>query len=95
MADEILRVARPEDRAAVSDLLSRSYSILMAPAYPADLLALALPVITKASPALLGSGRYAVIETGDGRLAGCGAGAANDPVPAKSLRDWHISGISP
>jgi hypothetical protein len=48
MADEILRVARPEDHTAVSNLLSRSYPILMAPAYPADLLALALPVIISA-----------------------------------------------
>ena len=79
MADEILRAARPEDHAAVSDLLSRSYSILMAPAYPADLLALALPIITKASPALLASGRYAVIETGDGRLAGCGGWSRERP----------------
>ena len=79
MADEILRVARPEDHAAVSDLLSRSYSILMAHAYPVDLLALALPIITKASPALLASGRYAVIETGDRRLAGCGGWSRERP----------------
>jgi GNAT superfamily N-acetyltransferase len=79
MADEILRVARPEDHAAVSGLLSRSYWILMAPAYPADLLALALPVITKASPALLASGRYAVIETRDGRLVGCGGWSRERP----------------
>ena len=72
MAHEVLRVARPEDHAAVSDLLSRSYPVLMAPAYPADLLALALPVISKANPALLASGRYAVIERADGKLAGCG-----------------------
>jgi len=79
MAHEILRVARPEDHAAVSDLLSRSYSILMAPAYPADLLALALPVITKANPALLASGRYAVVETGDGMLVGCGGWSRERP----------------
>jgi len=79
MANEILRVARPEDHAAVSDLLSQSYSILMAPAYPSDLLALALPVITKASPALLASGRYAVIEAADGTLAGCGGWSRERP----------------
>jgi GNAT superfamily N-acetyltransferase len=79
MAKEVLRVARPEDHAAVSDLLSRSYRISMAPAYPADLMALALPVISEANPALLASGRYAVIETGDGTLAGGGGWSRERP----------------
>jgi GNAT superfamily N-acetyltransferase len=79
MADEILRVARPEDHTAVSDLLSRSYRVLMAPAYPGGLLALALPVITKANPTLLASGRYAVIEAADGTFAGCGGWSRERP----------------
>jgi N-acetylglutamate synthase-like GNAT family acetyltransferase len=79
MANGILRAARPEDHAAVSDLLSRSYSMLMAPAYPADLLALALPVITKANSTLLASGRYAVIEAADGTTAGCGGWSRERP----------------
>lgn len=79
MANEILRVARPEDHAAVSDLASRSYRILMAPAYPADLFALALPVIGTANPVLLASGRYAVIEDEDGTLAGCGGWSRERP----------------
>ena len=79
MANEIPRVARPEDHAAVSDLLSRSYPVLMAPAYPADLLAQALPVMTRANPALLASGRYAVIEGAEGILAGCGGWSRERP----------------
>lgn len=50
---ERLRTATPDDRAAVSDLLDQSYRVLMAGAYPADLLAQALPLITKANPVLL------------------------------------------
>ena len=79
MANEIPRVARPEDHAAVSDLLSRSYPVLMAPAYPADLLAQALPVMTRANPALLASGHYAVIESEDGTFAVCGGWSRERP----------------
>jgi N-acetylglutamate synthase-like GNAT family acetyltransferase len=79
MASEHLRIARPEDHAAVGDLLNRSYSILMTPTYPADLLALALPLLTRANATLLASGRYAVIESEDGVLTACGGWSRERP----------------
>lgn len=79
MANGNLRVATPDDHAAASALFSRSYPALMAQAYPADLLALALPIITKANDALLASGRYAVIESGGGTLVACGGWSRERP----------------
>lgn len=74
-----LRTARPEDQAMVSVLLGLSYTALMADAYPADLLAAALPAITKANPTLLASGRYAVIADETGRLTACGGWSLERP----------------
>lgn len=76
---ERLRTASPDDRAAVSDLLGLSYRALMAGAYPADLLAQALPLITKANPVLLASGRYGLIEDEAGRLLACGGWSLERP----------------
>lgn len=76
---ERLRTASSDDRAAVSDLLGLSYRVLMAGAYPADLLAQALPMITKANPVLLASGRYAVIADDAGRLLACGGWSLERP----------------
>lgn len=76
---ERLRTASPDDRAVVSDLLGQSYRVLMADAYPADLLAQALPVITKANPVLLASGRYGLIEDEAGRLLACGGWSLERP----------------
>jgi GNAT superfamily N-acetyltransferase len=76
---ERLRTASSDDRAAVSDLLGLSYPVLMAGAYPADLLAQALPLITKANPVLLASGRYGLIEDDAGRLLACGGWSLERP----------------
>lgn len=76
---ERLRTASPDDRASVSDLLGLSYRVLMAGAYPADLLAQALPMITKANPVLLASGRYGLIEDDAGRLLACGGWSLERP----------------
>ena len=53
-----IRLSGPADMAAVDALLARSYPALMAADYPPDLLQQALPVITRAQPDLLASGRY-------------------------------------
>ena len=74
-----VRVATPEDAASVAAVLGPSYAELMAPAYPADLLALALPLITRPNPRLLASGRYYLVEAGSGEPAGCGGWSPNPP----------------
>ena len=74
-----MRVATGDDAAAVSRLLERSYGELMAGHYPASLLASALPFITKANPALLESGRYALVEDDDGALLAAGGWSSERP----------------
>jgi GNAT superfamily N-acetyltransferase len=76
---EFLRVATGDDAAVVSRLLERSYGELMAGHYAAALLASALPFITKANPALLESGRYALIEDDDGALLAAGGWSSERP----------------
>lgn len=65
------RVAVPDDSAAVRDVLIDSYPALMRNAYPPDLLARALPLITRPHPRLLAGGTYYLAES-DGEAVGCG-----------------------
>ena len=74
-----LRIATLEDSDAVASVLGPSYSRLMAPAYPPDLLARTLPEITRANPDLLSSGRYYLVESDIGEPAGCGGWSPNPP----------------
>lgn len=74
-----LRVATLEDSEAVASVLGPSYSLLMAGAYPPDLLARTLPAITLANPDLLSSGRYYLVEAETGEPAGCGGWSPNPP----------------
>jgi GNAT superfamily N-acetyltransferase len=74
-----LRVATPEDAEAVAAVLHPSYGDLMASAYPAELLARALPLITRSNPSLLSSGRYYLVQTPTGEPAGCGGWSAHPP----------------
>jgi GNAT superfamily N-acetyltransferase len=75
-----LRVAVPSDLAAVDQLLSDSYPRLLAPDYPPSILVMALPLISRAQPALLRSGRYFLALGGDRLLAagGWSTGAPGD-----------------
>lgn len=77
-----IRIALPEDAAAVTELLLRTYPVLMASSYDPDALAGALPVMTKANPELLASGRYYVAEEA-GRLVGCGGWSLDQPGSGK------------
>lgn len=73
-----IRVAGPEDADAVSRLLLASYSAMLPSAYPVDLLARILPVMTRAQPALLASGRSFLAER-DGEIVGYGGWSAEEP----------------
>jgi GNAT superfamily N-acetyltransferase len=85
-ANFTVRVASLDDADAVGALLGMSYPELLASAYPAELLAAALPFMTRANPRLLGSGSYYLAEAADGALAGCGGwtlerpGRPDDPI---------------
>lgn len=74
-----VRVATPEDRPAVRDLLAASFPVLMRPSYSAAMLADVLPLMTRANPALLASGTYYVAETVDGEIVGCGGWTREHP----------------
>ena len=53
-----LRRARLDDLTAVDRLLARSYPRLLAADYPPSVMVLAVPIIARARPELLASGRY-------------------------------------
>ena len=76
-----MRTASLEDAEAVSALLQASYPSLMALGYEPVLFARALPLLTKANPALLSSGTWYVVELSgaDGTLVGCGGWARQRP----------------
>ncbi len=67
-----IRAARMGDLHGVGKLLAASYGTLLAPDYPAELLAEALPLITRPRAELLSCGSYYLADTGDGLLAAGG-----------------------
>ncbi|ASP36263.1 GNAT family N-acetyltransferase [Labrenzia sp. VG12] len=74
-----IRVAEPADKAAVSDLLLKSYTALLKPAYDAVTLKEALPLITRANPELLSSGSYYVAVAPNGAITGAGGWTKHSP----------------
>lgn len=66
-----VRAAHLQDAAAVEEVLTCSYPKLMRRAYDPDLLARALPRITRPDLKLLGSGTYMLAEA-RGQPVGCG-----------------------
>jgi hypothetical protein len=88
-----LRIATLEDSDAVASVLRPSYALLMAGAYPPDLLARTLPAITRANPDLLRSGRYYLVETETGEPAGCGGWSIRPAAPTTN-RNGPISATS-
>ena len=79
IASPRLRLATPADSGAVASVLGPSYAELMAPAYPAELMARALPLITRPNLQLLASGRYYLVEAGPREPAGCGGWSPDPP----------------
>jgi GNAT superfamily N-acetyltransferase len=80
-----LRRAMPTDLAAVDALLSRSYPRLLAADYPPSALVLALPIISRARPELVSSGRY-FVALEDERIVGAGGWSAGGPTDAATVR---------
>jgi N-acetylglutamate synthase-like GNAT family acetyltransferase len=73
-----LRSATAEDGPHITALLQRCYPVLMASAYEPVALAAALPLMTRANPALLASGTYYVVET-QGKIVGAGGWTRDKP----------------
>jgi N-acetylglutamate synthase-like GNAT family acetyltransferase len=74
-----IRIATPADIGGVSDLLTTSYGELLAGHYDPALLSRALPLIAKANPALVASGRYYVADANENRIIGCGGWSLERP----------------
>lgn len=67
-----VRPARPGDLAALDALFARAYPKLLKADYPPSVLVTALPLISRAQPALLSSGTFFVAETRSGGIIGAG-----------------------
>lgn len=80
MADTItLRLATPADLGAVDALLARAYPRLLAPDYPPSVLVTAIPLISRARPELLASGRYWLACDSTGAVLAAGGWSAGAP----------------
>lgn len=82
--DQLLTIhtARPADLGDVETLLGRSYPRLLAADYPPSIMVLAVPIITRARPELLASGRYYLVRDPAGRLLGAGGWSHAAPGPS-------------
>jgi GNAT superfamily N-acetyltransferase len=76
-----LRLATPADLEAVDLLLRRSYLRLLAADYPPSVMVTAVPLIARARPELLASGRYWVALAEGGRVVGAGGYSLAAPGP--------------
>jgi GNAT superfamily N-acetyltransferase len=100
-----VRIATPADADAVTSLLLGTYPVLLAELYEAELLALALPLMTKANPRLLTSDTHYVAELANGQLVGCGGWTVERPGSGEvepglahirhfgTLQDWIRRGV--
>ena len=71
--------ATPADAGTVTRILAASYPSLMRGAYPDALLDRALPLITRANPALLESGTYYLALAESGESIACGGWSHRPP----------------
>lgn len=86
-----VRIATPDDADAVSAVLAASYGTLLASHYEEDVLARALPFITRANPILLASGTFYVAQSQQGELVGCGGWTREHPGTGVLVRgEAHI-----
>lgn len=78
-----LRAATRADIAAVDALLARSYPRLLKADYPPSVMVTAVPLIARARPGLVASGRYYLVEDAAGRLLGAGGWSLRGPALAE------------
>jgi GNAT superfamily N-acetyltransferase len=76
----VLRTATATDIGAVDALLARSYPRLLKADYPPSVMVTAVPLIARARPGLVASGRYYLAEDAEGRLLGAGGWSHRDGI---------------
>jgi N-acetylglutamate synthase-like GNAT family acetyltransferase len=79
MSTFVIRPAQPHDREGVDGMLARSYPPLLAAGYDAELLAAALPAMTRAQPTLLACPTWFVAVHSSGAIVGCGGWTRERP----------------
>jgi GNAT superfamily N-acetyltransferase len=90
-----LRRTSLADLSAVDRLLARSYPRLLAADYPPSTMVLAVPLISRARPELLASGRYFLAEDADGRVLAAGGWSPGAPSGAAGTRDMgHVRHVA-
>jgi GNAT superfamily N-acetyltransferase len=87
-----LRTAQSADLADVDALLARSYVRLLAPDYAPSVMVLALPIIARARPELLASGRYYLAFANTGGLVGAGGWSMAAPGPSDQPEAQAVGG---
>lgn len=94
MSDTTLSVelAVPGDLAEIDALLARSYPALLKADYPPSVLVTAIPLISKANPRLIASGRYAVVRDSSGKIRGAG-GCTFEAPPGGGARGAAVAHI--
>jgi len=105
MENVTIRQTTIEDDAHVGTLLTACYPTLMATHYVPEILAVALPLMTRANPSLLRSGTFYVAETADHQIVGCGGWTKGRPDTGEVIKglahirhfathpDWTGNGI--
>lgn len=90
----VVRVATGADVASVDALLHRAYPRLLKPDYPPSIMVMALPLISRAQPALVTCGTYFVVEDEDGQVIGAGGWtrARPGPLPARGTGKAPVQG---
>jgi N-acetylglutamate synthase-like GNAT family acetyltransferase len=90
-----IRRAHPNDAAPLSRLLAQSYARLLAKDYAPDLLAEALPRISRAQPELLSAPGYLVAEAGGGEIVAAGGWTWRGPAGGAAPLDWgHVRHVA-
>ena len=84
-----LRRTTSADLAAVDALLAASYPRLLAPDYPPSILIMALPIISRARPELLTSGRYFIVLDG-AQVVGAGGWSSHAPQGPSAAATGHV-----
>lgn len=77
--DISIRPATVSDVPALDDILFRAFDTLLRPDYPAAVLELAVPLMGRSRPDLVGSGTYYLATDDDGRVLGAGGWSGTDP----------------
>ena len=90
-----LRRSSLADLSAVDRLLARSYPRLLAADYPPSTLVLAVPLISRARPELLFSGRYFLAEDPSGKVIAAGGWSRGAPSGSEGVEDTgHVRHVA-